>query len=151
MLGFVLLCLWLWWWSLVVCLLACLFVFCLLVCLFVCVFLCVDCCNSNISEIMEFVCIFHCTIHIFRIGVFLWPLQALLWWILVPILWFHFRLPRAMWPSHSLAWQLWHGHSVSICDPAPLKEAFGSFLGGIRLFFFHERRCIDSSFMEAEN
>ncbi|CAK9026601.1 unnamed protein product [Durusdinium trenchii] len=57
------------------------------------------------------------------IGVFLWPLQALLWWILVPILWFHFRLPRAMWPSHSLAWQLWHGHSVSICDPAPLKEA----------------------------
>eukprot|EP00434_Breviolum_minutum_P043493 symbB.v1.2.038775.t1/scaffold6156.1/size20464/3 len=58
------------------------------------------------------------------IGYVLVPFQTILWWILSPMVWLHFCLPRSMWPQFSLRWQLWHGHVVSICNAQNVKEAF---------------------------
>ena len=55
------------------------------------------------------------------LGDLFWPFQTLLWWILSPILWVHFWLPWSMLPKFSLRWQLWHGHSVSICNAQKVK------------------------------
>lgn len=59
------------------------------------------------------------------LGLLLAPLQWLIWLILAPLLWLHVRPPRALWPIVDLRWQLWHVHSVSICDARALRAAFG--------------------------
>eukprot|EP00439_Symbiodinium_sp_Y106_P039506 s4102_g4.t2 len=60
------------------------------------------------------------------LGYIVLPLQTVLWWVLAPLVWCHFLLPWSMWPAYGLRWQLWHGHSVSICNASKIKAVFGS-------------------------
>lgn len=58
------------------------------------------------------------------LGFVFFPLQTILWWILAPLVWLHFCLPWPMLPRFSLRWQLWHGHSVSICNAQRVKDSY---------------------------